>query len=444
MLKNAVVKPGAAPDENTPAQISAELLERVEARLRAARTKMLFRKNWSFFGYLAMHLDFLVAPGFGTCATDGDHFIYDPAVLDKESVEWLEFDWAHEVMHLVGLDLSREPKDDIKIVGVDKAGRPTTNPVSLWNLACDLWNNLKLEEEGFTIPSIVPIDRNYKGWTKDDIYEDLKKKVKSGGQGTLPKGSLCGGLHGKPQKKKGKGGGKDGQQKGPAEVCGKGDLSKWKPSKADEEKWKARAKEALEAAKLKGDLPGFAETVIRKLLTSKLPWRDILWPFCVRSAKEWRYRPPSRTGAARGMVLPRLCPEEEIEHGLFVFDTSGSIGDSNLEEFCTEIEAILNTIRMKATVLMVDAAVQAVYHFEPGDFNWKSLQFLGRGGTAFEPAFKWVEDEMPSPPTFMVYFTDTYGSFPPKAPEYPVLWAVTHPGGTVPWGEYLTMKEEAV
>jgi len=441
MIQNAVVKPGGeAPDPSkVAAQVSAELLERVEARLRAARTKMLFRKNWSFFGYLSMHLDLLIAPGLGTCATDGDHFIYDPVVLDKESVEWLEFDWAHEVMHLVGLDLSRKPKDDIMIVGTDKAGKQTTNPVSLWNLACDLYNNLKLEEEGFTIPTIVPIDRNYKGWTKDDIYEDLKKKVKQSGQGCLPKGSICGGLCGKPKGKKGK----LGDQKGPG-IIGPGDVEGWKPSKADEEKWKARAKEALEASKMRGDSPAFAEAAIRKLLTSKLPWRDILWPFCIRSAKEWRYRPPSRTGAARGIILPRLCPEEEIEHGVFIFDTSGSIADSNLEEFCTEIEAILNTIRMKVTILMVDAAVhEPVYHFEPGDFDWRTLKFLGRGGTDFRPAFDWIEDH-DIKPTFLCYFTDTYGSFPREAPDYPVLWAVTHPNGKVPWGEYLTMKDETI
>jgi predicted metal-dependent peptidase len=410
MLKNAVVKPGASDgSEKDPSKIPADVLEGVESRLRAARTKMLFRKNWSFFGYLAMHLDLQPVAGFGTCATDGDHFIYDPVVLGKESVEWLEFDWAHEVMHLVGLDLSRKPKDDIMVAGVDKSGRPTSNPVSLWNLACDLYNNLKLEEEGFTIPSIVPIDRNYKGWSKDDIYEDLRKKVKQQGQSGVPKGAICGGLCGKP-KKRGKGKG-DEQQKGSPKPLGGGDVDAWKPSKADEEKWKSRAKEALEASKLKGDAPAFAETTIQKLLQSKLPWRDILWPFCVRTAKEWRYAPPSRTGAARGMVLPRLCPEDEIEHGLFVFDTSGSIGDSNLEEFCGEIEAILNTVRMKATILMVDAAVHKAYHFEPGEFNWKTLEFIGRGGTDFRPAFDWVEDSGVKP-TFLVYFTDTYGTFP--------------------------------
>lgn len=442
MLQNAVVKPGGAGPEKGPVSVPPGVLEDVEARLRAARTRMLFRKNWSFFGYFAMHLELQPVAGLGTCATDGDHFIYDPLVLGKESVEWLEFDWAHEVMHLLGLDLSRKPKDDVLVAGVDKNGKQTTNPVSLWNLACDLYNNLKLEEEGFTVPSIVPIDRNYKGWSKDDIYEDLRKKLKASGQGSLPKGSICGGLCGKPKKKgKGKADGKP--EDGAGQPLQTGEVSDWKPSKADEEKWKARAREALEASKMRGDAPGFAESTVQKLIQSRLPWRDILWPFCVRSAREWRYRPPSRTGAARGMILPRLCPEDEIEHGLFVFDTSGSIADSNLEEFCGEIEAILNTVRMKATVLMVDADVHAAYHFEPGEFDWKTLQFLGRGGTDFRPAFKWVEDQALIP-TFMVYFTDTYGTFPARAPEYPVLWAATHAGGTVPWGAYLTMRDETI
>lgn len=439
MLKNAVTR------GKTPAEISSlvtqDLLDRVEARLRAARTKMLFKKNWSFFGYLALHLDFMSVPGFGTCATDGDHFIYDPLALEPEPVEWMEFDWAHEVMHLFGMDLSRKPKDDILIQGVDKKGNATTNPCSLWNLACDLWNNLKLEEEGFTIPSIVPIDRNYKGMTKDEIYEDLKKKLKGGGQGALPKGSICGGLCGKP-KGKGKKGGKDDEQKGPKKAT-PDEVDPWKPTKEDEEKWKGRAKEALEAARMKGDAPAFAETAIKKLLQSKLPWRDILWPFCTRTSKEWRYRPPSRTGAARDMILPRLCPEDEIQHGVFVFDTSGSISDEELTEYCTEVEAIANTVRMKITVLMVDAAVHDVYHFEPGDFNWRSLKFTGRGGTDFRPAFKKI-DELGIVPTFMAYFTDTYGDFPKAPPDYPVLWAVSHPNGKVPWGAYLTLRDETV
>lgn len=417
-------------------KVTAEVLEQVEARLRAARTKMLFHGNWMAFSMLSMHLKLHIVHGLGTCATDGEHFLYDPAALAPETIDYMEFDWAHEVLHLFGMDLSRAPIKDIIVQ--DGAG----NPVKLWNLACDLYNNLLLEGEGFTIPPFVPIDRSYKGMTKDEIYEDLKKKVKANGPGCVPQGRGCGGFVKKPGKSKGKGDPKDKNGK-PAEGDAK-DFENWKPSKGDEEKWKARAKEALDAARAKGDAPAFLETAIKELLKPRVPWKDILWAFCTRSAKEWRYRPPSRTGAARGIVLPRLCPEDEIEHGLFVFDTSGSIDDSELQEFLTELEAILRTIRMKATVLMVDAQVhEPVYEFEPGDFDWTSLKFLGRGGTAFEPAFDWVEAKGEKP-TFMIYFTDTYGSFPEQPPEYPVLWAVTHPNGEVPWGQYLSLKEKAV
>jgi predicted metal-dependent peptidase len=98
---------------------------------------------------------------------------------------------------------------------------------------------------------------------------------------------------------------------------------------------------------------------------------------------------------------------------------------------------------MRVTVLMVDAAVHAAYEFEPGEFDYRALRWLGRGGTAFEPAFRWVEEQGVTP-TMLVYFTDTMGSFPKAPPEYPVLWASIDPNGKVPWGEYLSLKEETI
>jgi predicted metal-dependent peptidase len=428
MLANKAAPPGDAE--------IADAIKRLEPRLRGARTKLLLQKpEWAFFGYMAMHLELQPVAGLGTCATDGENFLFDPLVLDKEPDDWQIFNWAHEIMHLFGVDLSRKPKDDIMVTPPGGS-----QPFSLWNYACDLWNNLKLDECGITVPGICPIDKKYKGWSKDQIYEDLKKNVKGGGGGV--RGRTCGGFCGKPGS--GKKGGKKADPNAPAKApVGKGDLEGWKPGKSEEAKWTSLAKEGVEHAKAKGKAPGFAESQVQKLLESRVPWREILWPFVVRAGKEWRYRPPSRTGAARGMILPRLCPEDEIEHGVFVFDTSGSIDDVMLQEFCTEIETILKTIRMRVTVLMVDAAVHAAYEFEPGEFDYRALRWLGRGGTAFEPAFRWVEEQGVTP-TMLVYFTDTMGSFPKAPPEYPVLWASIDPNGKVPWGEYLSLKEETI
>jgi predicted metal-dependent peptidase len=45
----------------------------------------------------------------------------------------------------------------------------------------------------------------------------------------------------------------------------------------------------------------------------------------------------------------------------------------------------------------------------------------GGGGTSFEPAFEWVEEQDENP-TLFVYLTDMFGSFPEYAPDYPVIW----------------------
>jgi len=421
MIANAVV-----PKPKAEGPITQEIIDRVEARLRAARTKMFFKGNWAFFGYLAMHLKMHAVADLGTCATDGEHFLYDPLVLDQERLEWLEFNWAHEVLHLFGLDLSLKPKDDIMVVGVDKNGKPLSAPVSLWNLACDFYNNLKLEEEGFTVPPFVAIDKKYKGWSKLQIYEDLKKTAKK--NGTVTGGTCCGGFLKKP-------GGKLSDIK---------DLDAWKPTKGEDEKWANLAKEALEASKSRGKSPAFVESIVKKLLQPRQNWREILWQFCQRIGKEWRFTPPSRTGAARNVVLPRIVPEDEIEHGVLVFDTSGSVGDSDLEDYLAEVNSICTTIRLKVTVMMVDADVHEVYEFEPGEFNAKVLKFEGRGGTDFRPAFLKVR-HMAITPTFLVYFTDSYGTFPTKPPDYPVLCALSVPPAEkepVPWGTVIHLKHE--
>lgn len=428
-MNNTVTPKGP---QNVP--VTQDMIDRVESRLRAARTKMFFRNNWGFFGYLAMHLKMHPVAGMGTCATDGEHFLYDPAVLDQERLEWLEFDWAHEVMHLFGLDLSMKPNDDVMVVGVDNKGNVATSPVSVWNLACDYYNNAKLVGEGFQMPPGVAYDKKYDGWTKLEIFEDLKKNAKKNGSVTMvAAGRCCGGF-----KKNPKGG------QGQNALSDVQDLDKWKPEKSDHEKWANLAKEAIEASKSRGTAPAFAETIIKKLLAPRQNWREILWQFCQRVGKEWRFTPPSRTGAARNVILPRIVPEDQIEHGVIVFDTSGSIGDDDLRDFLAEVNAICTTIRLKVSVLMVDADVHDTFTFEPAEFDPKALRFTGRGGTDFRPAFKWVEDENVTP-TFLLYFTDSYGVFPTKPPDYPVLWALSVPPGEserVPWGQVMHLREE--
>ena len=87
-------------------------------------------------------------------------------------------------------------------------------------------------------------------------------------------------------------------------------------------------------------------------------------------------------------------------------------------------------------MLYFDAVVQKVETYEAGQPI--SLNPVGGGGTEFGPCFEWVEERGIMPQT-MVFLTDLYGSFPPSAPSYPVLWASTG-RRQAPFGEVIPMQ----
>jgi hypothetical protein len=43
----------------------------------------------------------------------------------------------------------------------------------------------------------------------------------------------------------------------------------------------------------------------------------------------------------------------------------------------------------------------------------------------------------------MVYLTDLDGSFPRRAPDYPVIWGCTDPDKKPPWGEVVYVPAQA-
>lgn len=71
-------------------------------------------------------------------------------------------------------------------------------------------------------------------------------------------------------------------------------------------------------------------------------------------------------------------------------------------------------------VLWIDTKVHKVQTFTKESLPIV-LEVEGCGGTAFEPAFDWVEEHNIDP-SLLIYFTDMMGSFPSYEPNYPVIW----------------------
>jgi predicted metal-dependent peptidase len=120
-------------------------------------------------------------------------------------------------------------------------------------------------------------------------------------------------------------------------------------------------------------------------------------------------------------------------------DTSGSVGSDEMAQFIGEINALKGTLAVRTTLLACDSALAAggPWIAEPWEPLALPRQFAGGGGTDFKPVFDWVERQAMRPDA-LVFFTDADGSFPPRPPEYPVLWLVKG-RAPVPWGRRIAL-----
>jgi predicted metal-dependent peptidase len=99
--------------------------------------------------------------------------------------------------------------------------------------------------------------------------------------------------------------------------------------------------------------------------------------------------------------------------------------------------------------LQCDADITSVEIYESWEWpeNKNIVQnIIGRGGTKFEPVFSWVMQNLTpveGPPDILAYLTDGYGSFPLRAPPYPVYWLI--PGkqkANIPFGATIRVVED--
>ena len=145
----------------------------------------------------------------------------------------------------------------------------------------------------------------------------------------------------------------------------------------------------------------------------------------------------NRRYLSHGIYLPTLR-SDELPEIVVAVDTSGSIDQETLDQFASEVNDILTTYHTRIHVLYIDAQVQAHEEVTSED---APIQFTpkGGGGTAFRPAFEWVEENDVTP-ACLVYLTDMAGRFPKDEPDYPVLWVSTDKDvSKSPFGEVVTI-----
>jgi predicted metal-dependent peptidase len=132
---------------------------------------------------------------------------------------------------------------------------------------------------------------------------------------------------------------------------------------------------------------------------------------------------PNPRYIAQGIYLPSLS-SRDIGTIAVAIDTSGSVSETQLEQFSAEVSAMLEEFNTTVEVIYVDSKVQGQETFNQADLPL-TLKLKGGGGTDFRPAFELMETQGIMP-CCLVYLTDMCcDRFPGHAPEYPVLWVNT-------------------
>jgi predicted metal-dependent peptidase len=317
-----------------------------------------------FFGVLALRMRMLIDNDIPTACTDGVTIRYNEEFVDSLSHPEVKGLLAHELLHCALLHQSR---------------RGSREPMKA-NVAMDYAINPICVDSGFTLPANALIEQKFKDKTFEEIYTLLPD---------LPTWAMS---------------------------CGM--VSDGTPESEGE--WKIAVAQAAHVARQAGKLPQSLERFIDEIISPQIPWRDVLRRFITeKSTDDYSWSRPNRRHIAAGLYLPTAW-SENMGPIVIGVDTSGSIGQSELNVFGSEINAIIqDAAPSKTYVVYCDARVNHVDVFEKGDEVVLSPH--GGGGTDFSPVFDWVEKEGIQPKC-LVYLTDLYGSFP-EEPSFPTLWA---------------------
>lgn len=192
-----------------------------------------------------------------------------------------------------------------------------------------------------------------------------------------------------------------------------------------------------EGALLAGRLGAKIPRSIKELLEPKTRWQDELREFMsstMAGKDEMTWRKFNRRMLPNDMYLPTV-ENEAVGELIIACDTSGSINDTQISEFASEILSITDTVFPESIrVLWWDTSVHSEQLFRSD--SYASLRSMlkpeGGGGTTVSCVAQYIKDRRLKPECVIV-FTDGYVESEPKWDiNVPTLWLVTLAKGWTP------------
>ena len=338
-----------------------------------------------------------------TACTNGRDVIYNKDFIKTLDEKELNFVVLHEALHKAYQHMHLWKK------------LWKINPM-VANMAADYVVNYAIHEadeqsEIAKRPDSALFDLKYKGMTTKQIFDSLMQDAEKNG-----------------------GGGQGGH-----------DSHDWEgaDSLSDEEK-KEVAKQIDQALRqgeiIRGKMQGNKNRSVTEILEPKVDWREQLREFVNSTCKNkdrTSWKRPHKRFIGHDIYMPSMIGEA-IGQVVIGIDTSGSIGDKELNEFLTEVVAICDDVSPSSIELLYwDTHVAGHETYNQGDYKGlvQSTKPAGGGGTRVGCVNQYIKDKRIQPEAIII-LTDGYveedfgGNW-----EHPTLWAITSRENTSPHGK---------
>ena len=371
-----------------------------EQRLYKATTDLVGREEFVALAGVLMIGTKSVVDGLPTACTNGRDELYGREFVDSLNDAEFRFLMLHECYHKMYRHLTTWRH----LYEQDKQRA---------NQACDYVINLKLYDTDahksgwIKMPDGGLVDPKYANMSAKEVYDLLDGQGQGGGGGQGGEGG-----------EQGQGGFDDHDWDGAKELSSE---------EAD-----ALAREIDEAVRQGAIMAGKMGTGglrdISELLETKKDWRELLRDFVTTtcSGKDYStWRKPNRRYVGMDMLMPSSISESMGEI-VVAIDTSGSIGQQELNKFLTEVKGICDQVKpSKVRVLYWDTEVcgHEVYGQEELDNLPKSTKPKGGGGTMVECVPMYMS-EHGIKPECVVILTDGYLGGSWGTWTVPLVWCI--------------------
>lgn len=347
---------------------------------------------------------------------------------------------AHELMHMLNNTWSRGEAIGIYSDDISAKGRAKNE---LWNIATDYEINSLLRnnecEDSYgrkssksvgDMPDWVCYDDKYKSMPAEKIYEQLLNEMKENSNGgmSLQSGGMSFTFDGNNN---GQGENQDDKQSNGLEYG----LDKHMPylDETTKEEVAAKIGDILGSAKQQGTgMSAFDRALEIFFKPQPFNWRRALTRYMKSFIKDnYTWNKPSRAGIANNLILPSSHQTPKL-HVAIAVDTSGSIGNPELELLLNHVFTILSQFKS----FQVDLWCCSTHVHEETFTTYtasnkselKNFKMASDGGTDMSANFPFIEKKYAKKmPDTVLIFTDGYDNLngdTTTRTKFPVVWLI--------------------